>query len=268
MRKVMRFQDNRGYWDRRWSEAGTDAPTFADLGIYPIRYAEMVKPQPGGSIAELGCGLGRLVRHYHSQGFDVVGVERSVVAVERVRSADPDLQVRVGDVMHLDLADNRFDTLLAFGLYHNIETGMEEALRESLRILKLGGRFAISMRPDNLEMRLNEVYWRRRWKSEHRGESTPRECFHKWLVGEGEFKHLLESLGARVDGIHRARNMSILWRLPGLRASTGEGESENRSRGYRLNVVGRVMDAALRTTFPASFCNVLVYTGTKLGRSA
>jgi hypothetical protein len=129
------------------------------------------------------------------------------------------------------------------------------------RILKPGGHFVISMRPHNVEMILNEWYWRRR--NSQTKESNSR--FHKLLVTNAEFKVLLIKHNLIPDTVYRARNMSILFRLPLLQSSDVKNvpESLRRAKGYRLNFLGGVIDRFLTTVFPSQFCNVLVFEGHK-----
>jgi len=147
MKKAYRSQDNKSYWDKRWLEIEIDADNFQDLSIYPIRYAEMVmQNRENTSTLELGCGLGRILKHYHYQGYDITGIERSQIAVEKVKTEDRTLKITVSDAKRLPFGDHTFNTLLAFGFYHNIETDMIAALKESVRCLKPGGTFCISVR--------------------------------------------------------------------------------------------------------------------------
>ncbi|WP_165845397.1 class I SAM-dependent methyltransferase [Streptacidiphilus pinicola] len=261
MRKALRrAETNERYWDRRWEEAGSDAAAFDSLDIYPVKYAQMVMTDPDSSALELGCGLGRVVKHYHRNGWKITGIERSPVAVDRMREDDPELDVAVGDATDIKLEDGAVDVLMAFGLYHNIENELEQALAESARVIAPGGRFCITMRPDNIEMRLNERYWR--WRNRHR--SGPMH-FHKWLVGRDEFAALLATHGLNVTDVHYARNMSILYRVPWLRDRriATSAESVRRAGGYRLNRFGRAVDGFLMRRRPQDFCNVFVFIGTK-----
>ncbi len=258
MKRVARTVPNEQYWDRRWREAGRDPDCFEDLSIYPIRYAEMVMNGSSDSVLELGAGLGRVLKHYHRGGRNIVGLERSEVAVCQLKAEDPTLRIAQGDVTNLPYRDEQFDVVLAFGLYHNIEEGMDAALAETARCLREGGRFCISMRPDNIEMRLNEWHWRLC----RRGSGNGHAVFHKWLVGEQEFRRTLDRHGLRTERIHRARNLSLLYRLPFLRAPS-EAETQRRARGYALNPLGRALDRGLTWVLPGQFCNVLVYVGLK-----
>jgi SAM-dependent methyltransferase len=256
VRKVFRFEDNDGYWNRRWSQPGEDAARFSDMSIYPIRFAEMVVADRRQKILEVGAGLGRVLKHYHYQGFDISGVERSAVAVNRIRATDASIRIEHADAGCLPFADSSFDVVLAFGVFHNIEEGLSDALAETARSLRRGGRFAISMRPDNLEMRFNEWYWRR----QHRAPAGGEPQFHKWLVTADEFRGTLARAGLVTSAVHRARNVSLLYRVPALRQASAD-EGERRSSGYRLNTAGRVLDRVLVGAFPHQFCNVLVFIG-------
>ncbi|MBW8039149.1 MAG: class I SAM-dependent methyltransferase [Planctomycetes bacterium] len=264
MRKMMRYEDNLKYWDRRWSEAECDADSFENLDIYPIKYAEMVVGNNNGRVAEFGCGLGRVVKHYHARGVEITGIERSEIAVQKIKEESSDLKVLVGDVSKLSFPDGYFDTILAFGLYHNIEDGMVDAIKETLRCLKGSGGFCVSIRPDNLEMRLNEWYWNFKARKKY-GKSRP-GYFHKWAVKEDEFRAILKDLGCKIEKVFYARNVSILWRVPFLRKYRNlknVSEKELRSCGYQLNTVGELLDRLLRLA-PRSFSNVMVFIGKKL----
>ena len=262
MKEVYRFEDNQDYWDRRWAETRSDPDRFETLDIYPIKYAEMVMGDPNLHSVELGAGLGRVLKHYYFQGYkNIIGVERSPVAVEQQKQAHPDLDIREGDVLDLCFEDGAFDILMAFGLYHNIpgETSLNKALAETARCLRINGRFCISMRPNNFEMNANEYYWR--WKRGKEAKGDPQ--FHKWLVGKKDFVALLSKHGLHTQEVFYARNFPILYRFPFLRAKS-HNETERRGQGYRLNLVGRFFDRILTGLFPSQFCNVLVVIGTRV----
>lgn len=261
MKHVYRYENNLEYWDRRWSESGEDSDHFDDMTIYPIRYAEMVMTDPSKRALEIGCGLGRVLFHYHKKGFTIVGVERSEIAVDRIKECYANVDVRIGDALNLPYNDAEFDVVMAFGVYHNLEQGVNKGLAEVSRCLSQGGKFCISMRPDNIEMQLNEVYWN--WHN--RGNNKAEKQFHKMLVGEREFSDMLADVGLITDRVYRARNVSLLYRIPFLRSfeAAEDNESARRSKGYRLNRAGRFIDRILCALFPYHTANVLVFVGHK-----
>ncbi len=263
MRKAFRIRSNKDYWDRRWAEAGKDEDYFRNLDIYPIKYAQMVTPHKEGLMVELGCGLGRVVKHYHRQGIPIIGIERSQVAVEQIMKDQSGVTCLQGDVMRLPFGDQVFDSVLAFGLYHNFEDNWQEAINETVRCMKKGGKFVISVRPNNFEMRFNEFYWNLKQKSDK--QPSGKKFFHKSLFEENEFQDILERSGLSVEHLFRAKNVSMFWRIPFLRHASGdENEGQRRAGGYRLNAAGRWLDRQATRFFPSSFCNVLVYIGKRL----
>ncbi|OEJ69563.1 class I SAM-dependent methyltransferase [Magnetovibrio blakemorei] len=261
MKKVYRHENNAFYWDRRWSESGEDSERFDDLSIYPIRYAEIMMTDRSKKTLEIGCGLGRVLLHYYRDGFSIAGMERSQVAVDKIKECHSDVDVRQGDALDLPYGDGAFDIVMAFGVYHNLEQRIDQGLAEVSRCLSQHGKFCISMRPNNVEMHLNEVYWNWHNRSKKMGEKQ----FHKVLVGEREFTEMLSESGLIVDEVHRARNVSLLYRLPFLRSreSVEGSEAVRRSKGYRLNAAGRYIDRVLRALFPYHTANVLVFVGHK-----
>ena len=258
MRKVLRHEDNQDHWDRRWADAERDADGFSDLNIYPIKYAQLVMDNPADCAVDLGAGLGRILKHYYNLGHNIVGLERSEVAVQKLKSEIPNSRIFAGDVQKLPFEDAQFDVISAFGLYHNLENELKQALLETARILKPGGRFCISVHPDNLEMRINEWYWK--WKQRRHPKSPLK--FHKWLLGKQEFIRTLSQYQLNTQKVYFARNVSLLYRIP-LLCSSSKNETERRTKGYRLNIIGRILDRILVTLFPSQFCNALVFIGTK-----
>jgi SAM-dependent methyltransferase len=258
MKKVFRYECNSDYWDRRWEETDRDSDVFDDLSIYPIYFAEMVM-RGEGRTAELGCGLGRVLKHYKHQGKEICGIEKSKIAVKKLKEENSQLDVQLGNVLNLPFGNDLFDTVMAFGVYHNLETGIDKALQETRRVLKEGGQFCISMRPDNFEMQLNEYYWS--WKNRKIKKGSKR--FHKTLVGEQEFLKLLSSAGLQTEQTFKARNVSILYRVSFLRNSeiTDDNETFRRSNGYKLNIVGRWIDSIFQNVFSYHSSNILVFIG-------
>jgi len=74
---------------------------------------------PGGTVLDLGCGMGEPIASYLlRQGFRVVGVDAAPSMIERCRSRFPDAEWIVADMRGLDLG-RRFDAILAWdSLFH------------------------------------------------------------------------------------------------------------------------------------------------------
>lgn len=94
---------------------------------------------------DVACGSGMALREAARRGSMVSGIDASealaAIAVERVPSGD----IRVGDMGALPWPDDSFDVVTSFNGIWNVET----ALREVRRVLRPGGRFAMSFWGDS-----------------------------------------------------------------------------------------------------------------------
>ena len=260
--RVYRYEENSIYWDRRWGDGDIDANSFVNMNIYPVKYSELVVNNKEDAILEIGCGLGRLVHHYYNLGFNIQGVEKSKIAIDKINKHNSKIKATEGDALNLPYKDSSFDVALAFGVYHNFENDIEQGIRECSRILKKKGTFCISMRPYNFEMLLNEYYWKYKTSKKQKGKKH----FHKLLTKESEFKRLLQDNNLITENIFYGRNVSILYRIPIFKDKkiANSHESIKRSSGYRLNILGRTLDKFLSFFFPYNTSNVLIFIGKKL----
>ena len=101
----------------------------------------------GARVLDVACGTGDLSRVLARAGAaSVIGLDfcRPMLEIARRKAADDNRIVLFieGDALRLPFADGAFDVVtIAFGLRNF--AGVEEGLRELLRILKPGGRAAI-----------------------------------------------------------------------------------------------------------------------------
>lgn len=118
--------------------------------------ATYIELPDGGTCLDVGCGSGALTiacAKRHPQG-KVVGLDRwgkdyasfsqplcrQNAEAEGVHNAE---FVR-GDAVHLDFPDETFDAVTSNYVYHNISgKNKQDLLRETLRVLKKGGSFAL-----------------------------------------------------------------------------------------------------------------------------
>lgn len=110
-----------------------------------------------GHLLDVGCGAGaltiRCARRYpqsHYTGIDYWGVKwdysqrmcRHNAEAEQVADR---CTFQQGDANHLDFEDETFDAVVSNFVYHEVNDGRskEQLLRETLRVLKRGGSFAL-----------------------------------------------------------------------------------------------------------------------------
>ena len=118
--------------------------------------AEYIDLPDGGLALDVGCGSGALAiacakRFPHASvlGVDTWGPEYlaySRKVCERNAKAEGVTNVRFekGNANHLDYPDETFDAVMSNYVYHNIAgKNRQELIRETLRVLKKGGTFAI-----------------------------------------------------------------------------------------------------------------------------
>jgi SAM-dependent methyltransferase len=134
MRITYRNRGVKEYWATRWADIPADS-AMTNEGVYPLKYALQTVVSRAGAILEAGCGAGRILRYFHERGYDITGIDYIDVAVDKLREADPTLKVETGDITRLQFPDGRFRYVLAYGLYHNLEHGLEDAVAETLRVL-------------------------------------------------------------------------------------------------------------------------------------
>ncbi len=262
MRITYRSANNKDYWTKRWDDIPADAP-MENLGVYPLKYAQMTVKDKAGKILEAGCGAGRVLRYYHNRGYDIIGFDFIDVAISKLKEIDPTLQAEVGDITNLRFADQSFKYVLAFGLYHNLEHGLDKAIHETNRVLEKGGLVCASFRADNIQTRLTDLLANRKAKS--RGGESKTRFFHKMNLTRSEYEQLFTRAGFVIDFIGPVENMPILYKFAIFRSAEHKQFDENKARaeGYRLSWFGQRLQNFLMRFFPDQFCNIYVLTASK-----
>lgn len=262
MRITYRTRGVKEYWTNRWADIQADTP-MENTQVYPLKYAEMTVTDKAGKILEAGCGAGRILRYYHDRGYDILGMDFIDVAIDKLKAIDPTLKVEVGDITNLSYADGSFKYLLAFGLYHNLENGLENAIQETYRVLDHGGAVCASFRADNIQTRLTD--WLAEKKAKAKGANGSNQAFHKMNLTRSEFENLFTSAGFVIEFIAPVENMPILYKFAAFRSASHKKFDENKARveGYRLSWLGQRLQNFLMRFFPDQFCNIYVLIARK-----
>lgn len=263
MRRTLRNKGVFEYWTERWENISADAPMENDK-VYPLKYAEMTISDESGKILEAGCGAGRVLRYYHNRGHDILGFDFIDIAITKLKEIDSTLQVEVGDITNLRFPDHSFKYLLAFGLYHNLEHGLDVAIRETSRVIEPGGSVCASFRADNIQTRLTDWLANKSSRSSNEGGKVSKS-FHKMNLTRSEFESLFVKAGFVIDFFGPVENMSILYKFAFFRAVEHKVFDENRARadGYRLSRFGQSLQNFLMKYFSNQFCNINVLIARK-----
>ena len=97
----------------------------------------------GTELLDIACGPGYTIEAALHRGAKGVGVDFAPSMVAEAQRRVPGGEFREGDAEHLQFAAARFDAVTCgFGVGHFAEP--ERAMAEALRVLRAGGRYAIS----------------------------------------------------------------------------------------------------------------------------
>jgi trans-aconitate methyltransferase len=120
-----------------------DAQLYNDKHDFVWRFGagvvELLAPQAGERILDVGCGTGHLTAQIAEAGAVVTGVDRSAEMVAAAREAYPALTFAVADACALLFAAE-FDAVFSNATLHWVHDA-EAALRSISRALRPGGRF-------------------------------------------------------------------------------------------------------------------------------
>lgn len=122
---------------QQWSAAGyaVNAHFVPALG-QPV--LDLLQPQPGERILDIGCGDGALTEKLVALGAQVIGVDSSeeMIAAARQRGLD----ARIADARALPFK-NEFDAVFSSAVLHWIKDDPDAPVAGAFRALKAGGRF-------------------------------------------------------------------------------------------------------------------------------
>ena len=170
----------------------------------------------------------------------------------------------MGDITNLRFANQSFKYILAFGLYHNLEHGLDKAIQETYRVLEKGGSVCASFRADNIQTKLTDLLADRKAKSN--GGETKAVSFHKMNLTRSEYEQLFTREGFVIDFVSPVENMPILYKFAIFRSVEHKQFDENKARaeGYRLSWFGQRLQNFLMRFFPDQFCNIYVLIASKV----
>jgi len=100
---------------------------------------ELLSPQPGEYILDLGCGTGHLTEKIASLGAQVLGIDSAESMLIQARNHYPQLKFEVADATNLQFTE-KFDAVFSNAVLHWIKQP-EKVITGVYRALKPGGRF-------------------------------------------------------------------------------------------------------------------------------
>ncbi|MGZ4611181.1 MAG: class I SAM-dependent methyltransferase [Actinomycetes bacterium] len=124
-------------------DAATYDTSFAYVPHFGTAVLDLLDPQAGESIVDLGCGSGELTAAIAARGAHVVGVDSSPEMLDRARERFPHLELRLADGHEFDV-DRPVDAVFSNAALHWMTDpdAVVAAVRSALRD---GGRFVAEM---------------------------------------------------------------------------------------------------------------------------
>jgi SAM-dependent methyltransferase len=136
---------------------------FSELDQKPLdrhllnRFAEEVRER--GTVGDLGCGPGHVARYLHEQGVRTLGIDLSPEMIRRATQLSPGLELRVGDMLDLDLPDASLAGIVAFySVIHFEPPELLLALREFRRVLMSNGVLLLAFHIGDDTLHLDELW--------------------------------------------------------------------------------------------------------------
>src|SRR5262249_48432550 len=106
---------------------------------FGAQLVEVLAPQPGEKILDLGCGTGALTAQIAAAGAQVIGIDSSPEMIEQARRSFPELSFHVADARSFTVGGD-FDAVFSNAVLHWVKEP-ERAVSRIRAALKTGGRF-------------------------------------------------------------------------------------------------------------------------------
>ena len=116
-------------------------PMFSRFGEQVL---ELIDDAEGAELLDVGAGRGAVALAAASRGWHVVAVDASTGMVDRLRKADPEMEVRLMDAHALALPDDSVDVAVAAFLLHCVDDPAQ-VLAEMARVVRPGGQVVVTV---------------------------------------------------------------------------------------------------------------------------
>lgn len=124
-----------------------DSESYTQKHAFVFQYGEglldLLNPQPGERILDLGCGSGELTQRIADRGARVVGIDSSSAMLAKAHTQFPQLELHRMDATTFSFAEP-FDAIFSNAVLHWV-ADYEGAVRQMAGALKPGGRLVVEL---------------------------------------------------------------------------------------------------------------------------
>ena len=180
--------------EKRWDPALYDS-RHSFVSEYGADLVNVLSPQPGERILDLGCGTGHLADRIAGAGADVIGIDSSASMIKQARRNYPHLRFEVADAMEFRFPGT-FQAVFSNAVIHWIKDP-EKAVGCVHHALEPGGRFVAEFgAKGNIRACIEAVYTAMEAAGYPPGPDLNPEHPGPWYFPSiGEFGVLLERQG-------------------------------------------------------------------------
>lgn len=128
------------FWDSHWEPDNLLREKIMGVkSSYVTRVTNNYLKPADGIILEGGCGRAQHVAALTNSDYQCIGIDSAAQTVQTLQSAIPELDVRLGDVLHLDFEHAYFAGYWSMGVIEHFWDGYEPIGREMARVIRPGG---------------------------------------------------------------------------------------------------------------------------------
>jgi SAM-dependent methyltransferase len=199
--RILYYLNNadQGFWDNHWSKFITknyyekyEHGELDELTPFIDRYFKKED-----FILEAGCGTARYVVALRARGFkNIEGIDWGEQTISRVKAIYPDLPVKVGDAIKVNVGNNYYDGYISLGVVEHREEGPEPFLSEAHRIIKPDGHVFISV------PYINALRNFKRQLGFYGKMKNTNMAFYQYAYQKSGFQNILERAGFEVIEAH------------------------------------------------------------------
>jgi SAM-dependent methyltransferase len=122
-------------------------------------FSELVTATGNRSVADIGCGPGRMTSHLDSLGLDAFGIDLSPAMVAVARQARPSLRFEEGTMEALELESGLLGAVVAwYSIIHTPPGRLPGVFQEFARVISPGGYLLLSFQTGDAPRHISLAY--------------------------------------------------------------------------------------------------------------